>query len=92
MDKVEFKPDSDNAEQGRVQINTEQYFENMPRCVWEYAIGGYQVAHKWLKDRKGRLLTFDELQHYGRVVATLNDTIRIQAEIDVATGSWPLKG
>ena len=91
VDKVEFKPDAGNPEQGRVQINTEQYFERMPAKVWEYMIGGYQVPQKWLKDRKGRLLTFDELQHYGRVVAALNDTIRIQAEIDVAIGSWPLK-
>ena len=72
IDKIEFRPDPDNPEKGRVQINAEQYFEGMPRPVWEYMIGGYQVAHKWLKDRKGRLLTFDELQHYGRVVAALN--------------------
>ena len=54
----------------------------MPRQVWEYTIGGYQVARKWLKDRKGRLLTFDELQHYGRVIAALNETIHLQGKID----------
>lgn len=64
----------------------------MPLGVWEYTIGGYQIAHKWLKDRKGRLLTFDELQHYGRIVATLNETIRLQVKIDAAVGSWPFKG
>ena len=84
VDKIEFSPDSINPEQGRVQINAEQYFEGMPRRVWDYTIGGYKVAHQWLKDRKGRLLTFDELQHYGRIVVALNDTIRLQAEIDAA--------
>ena len=92
VDKFEFKSDPENPEQGRVQINAEQYFEAIPKSVWEYIIGGYPVAHKWLKDRKGRLLTFDELQHYGRVIAALNDTIRLQAEIDAAIGSWPLRG
>ena len=91
VDKIEFRPDPDNPEKGRVQINAEQYFEGMPRPVWEYMIGGYQVANKWLKDRKGRLLTFDELQHYGRVVAALNETIRLQGEIDTTIGKWPLR-
>src|SRR6516225_518212 len=72
VEKIEFKPEPDNPEQGRVHINATQYFDKMPKAVWEYTIGGYQVANKWLKDRKGRLLTFDELQHYGRVVAALN--------------------
>ena len=87
IDKIEFRPDPDNPENGRVHINAEQYFERMPRPVWDYMAGGYQVANKWLKDRKGRLLTFDELQHYGRVVAALNQTIRLQAEIDAAIGN-----
>ena len=82
VDKIEFRADKDKPGQGRVQINTEQYFEGMPRYIWEYKIGGYQVSYQWLKDRKGRLLTFDELQHYGRVVAALNDTVRLQTEID----------
>jgi predicted helicase len=88
--KIEFRADPKNSERGRVQINAEQYFEGVPRRVWEYTIGGYQVAHKWLKDRKGRFLTFDELQHYGHVVATLNATIRLQADIDAAITDWPL--
>jgi predicted helicase len=91
VDRIEFRPDPKNPEQGRLHINADQYFEAMPRRVWEYMIGGYQVAYKWLKDRKGRLLTFDELQHYGRVIAALNETIRLQSEIDAAIGGWPLK-
>jgi Type ISP C-terminal specificity domain len=90
IDKIEFRPDPHDPEKGRVQINAEQYFERMPRPVWEYKIGGYQVANKWLKVRKGRLLTFDELQHYGRVVAVLDETIRLQGEIDTTIGKWPL--
>ena len=90
VDKVEFRPDPADPEQGRVQINAEQYFEGMPRVVWKYVVGGYQVAQKWLKDRKGHLLTFDELQHYGRVIASVNETIRIQARIDEAIPSWPM--
>jgi predicted helicase len=90
VDKIDFRPDRDIPEQGRVQINSVQYFEGMPTEVWEYTIGGYQVANKWLKDRKGRLLTFDELQHYGRVIAVLSDTIRLQTEIDAVIGDWPI--
>ncbi len=77
-------------EGGRVHINASQYFDNVPEAAWQYRIGGYQVAHKWLKDRKGRLLTFDELQHYRRVIAALDDTIRIQGRIDAGIGTWPL--
>lgn len=92
VDKIEFTADPDSAEYGRVQINAEQYFEGMPRRVWEYTIGGYQVPQKWLKDRKGRLLTFDELQHYSRVVAALNDTMRLQAAIDEAISGVRIAG
>ena len=64
VDKVSF-------EDGRVSINAEQYFDGVPEAVWNYHIGGYQVAHKWLKDRKGRLLSFADLQHYQRVISAL---------------------
>ncbi|HVB33945.1 MAG TPA: type ISP restriction/modification enzyme [Patescibacteria group bacterium] len=91
VDKIEFRPDPVNPGQGIVQINVEQHFEGMPLRVWEYTVGGYQVAHKWLKDRKGRLLTFDELSHYGQVIAALAETIRLQKEIDMAIGEWPME-
>lgn len=91
VNKIEFRPDPDNAERGRVQINADQYFEGMPRRIWEYKIGSYQVPYQWLKDRKGRLLTFDELQHYAQVIAVLGETIRLQAEIDMAIGNWPME-
>ncbi len=84
VDKVEFK-------NGRVYINAEQYFDAVGDSTWNYQIGGYQVAHKWLKDRKGRLLTFDDLQHYRNVIAALTETIRVQHEIDALIPGWPLK-
>ena len=83
VDKVSF-------EDGRVSINAEQYFDGVPEAVWNYHIGGYQVAHKWLKDCKGRLLSFADLQHYQRVISALAETIQLQAEIDKAIPAWPL--
>ena len=84
MDKVEYR-------NHRVYINAEQFFDGVPEAVWGYHIGGYQVAAKWLKDRKGRLLSFDDLQHYQRVIAALARTIALQAEIDAAIPGWPLQ-
>jgi hypothetical protein len=62
--------------------------------VWNFHIGGYQVCQKWLKDRKGRQLTYDDITHYQQVVAALGETIRLMAEINTvidAHGDWPLK-
>lgn len=50
--------------------------------LWEYQIGGYQVLHKWLKDRKDRALTLNEVQTYCRIVTALAKTIEVQKEID----------
>ena len=71
-----------DAEEQRVYINEEQHFEGVPPEVWEYPIGGYQVCHKWLKDRKDRCLTLEEIKTYCRIVTALSNTIAIQAEID----------
>lgn len=76
---------------GRVWINGKQYFGNVPPEVWAYQIGGYQVCQKWLKDRKGRQLSYDDLTHYRGIVAALSHTIELQAEIDKAIGGWPLR-
>ena len=54
----------------------------MPLIAWEFYIGGYQVCQKWLKDRKGRKLGFDDLVHYGKMISAIEETIRIMAEID----------
>jgi len=74
----------------RVYINKEQYFEGVSLEVWNFQIGGYQVCHKWLKDRKGRTLTYDELTHYQKIVVALKETIWLMAEIDALIPSWPI--
>jgi len=75
---------------GRVWINQQQYFDNVPPEVWSYHVGGYQVCQKWLKDRKGRQLSYDDLTHYRGIVAALARTIELQSAIDDAIGEWPL--
>jgi predicted helicase len=75
----------------RVYINKTQYFEGVPSQVWEFQIGGYQVCHKWLKDRKGRTLTYDDLTHYQKVVVALKETIGLMEEIDELIPHWPLE-
>ncbi|NJR71821.1 MAG: hypothetical protein HC782_01265 [Gammaproteobacteria bacterium] len=76
---------------GRVYINADQYFDDVPNIVWEYHIGGYQVCKKWLKDRKGRQLSYDDIKHYHGIVASLAETIELQNKIDDAIPSWPLE-
>ncbi|MDP9262867.1 MAG: hypothetical protein M3O85_00940 [Acidobacteriota bacterium] len=83
---------------GRVYINSPsaakldgQYFENVPPEVWEFPIGGYQVCEKWLKDRRGRTLTHDDITHYQKVVTALAETIRLMQEIDAAIPKWPIE-
>lgn len=67
-------------------------FAGVPEEVWNFHIGGYQVCEKWLKDRKGRTLTAEDIAHYQKIVVALNETIRVMAEIDVVIeehGGWP---
>ena len=67
-------------------------FRGVPEPVWHFHIGSYQVCAKWLKDRKGRTLSQDDLTHYQKIVVALNETIRIMAEIDRAIDQhrgWP---
>ena len=68
-----------------------QYFDGVPPEVWEFHVGGYQVCKKWLKDRRGRTLSFDDLTHYQKTVVALNETIRLMAELDRAIPSWPIE-
>ena len=62
---------------GKVYINKTKYFDNIPESVWNFYIGGYQPAQKWLKDRKGRELTFDDILHYQKIVWVLGETQRV---------------
>jgi len=92
-------PDSDwPLERGRVYISADepasrtrgQYFEGVSPEVWDFHIGGYQVCERWLRDRRGRRLTNDDLTHYERIVVALSETIRIMREIDEIIPGWPL--
>jgi hypothetical protein len=67
---------------GNVFINTEQYFGNVPEVAWNFYIGGYQPAQKWLKDRKGRVLTNTDIEHYQKIIVALAETNKIMKEID----------
>ena len=67
---------------GDVWINTDQLFKDVSPEVWTHTIGGYQPAEKWLKDRRGRTLTTDDLRHYQRMLIAIAETQRTMPEID----------
>nr|WP_315151732.1 type ISP restriction/modification enzyme [uncultured Flavobacterium sp.] len=68
--------------EGKVFINETQYFENVPEVAWNFYIGGYQPAQKWLKDRKERKLEFDDIAHYQKIIVALTETDRLMKAID----------
>ena len=67
---------------GSVYINESQYFGNVPQSAWNFYIGGYQPAQKWLKDRKGRKLEYDDILQYQKIIVALTETGRLMKEID----------
>jgi len=69
-------------EDGKVFINETQYFEDVPEVAWNFYIGGYQPAQKWLKDRKDRELQVDDIRHYLKIIVALTETDRLMKEID----------
>jgi predicted helicase len=85
---VSFHGNGDNRveklryDQEKLYINNGQYFEGITPDLWEYQIGGYKVCDKWLKDRKGKRLSLDDIKHYCKVVTALTKTIEIQKTID----------
>jgi len=78
-DAIERKP---VYKSGKVYINDEQYFGNVPEVAWSFYIGGYQPAQKWLKDRKGHTLTNNDIEHYQKIIVALVETNRIMHDID----------
>lgn len=80
IDRPEYKG-------GSVWINKEQCFEDVPETAWSFYIGGYQPAQKWLKDRKGRELTFDDIAHYRKIIAVLLETDVLMKLIDGEGGN-----
>lgn len=79
VEKPEYKD-------GKVFINKKQYFDNVPEIAWKFYIGGYQPAQKWLKYRKGKDLSVEDIFHYQKIIAALTETDRIMKEIDKAAG------
>ena len=75
VDKVKYQD-------GKVYINETQYFSNVQDIAWNFYIGGYQPAQKWLKDRKGRKLEYDDILHYQKIIVALTETDRLMKEID----------
>ncbi len=67
---------------GKVFINKDQYFGQVPEIAWNFYIGGYQPAQKWLKDRKGRELTNEDIEHYQKIIVAMTETNRFMKEID----------
>ena len=83
VDKIRFAPDSSSGgARGRVYINANRYFANVPLAAWEYCVGGYYPAQKWLKDRKGRSLNFDDQRHYRRMLSALARTAELVEKLD----------
>jgi len=89
--QVKIRPKPKPKATGRVYINKTQYFEGIEPEVWEFQIGGYQVLHKWLKDRKGRKLDFNDFFHYQKIVVALKETMRLMGEIDELIPAWPIE-
>jgi predicted helicase len=89
--KIFFEKTTDTT--GKVYINYEktppsgagglQYFSNVPEVAWNFYIGGYQPAQKWLKDRKDRELSYEDILHYQKIIVALTETDRIMREIDL---------
>ncbi len=78
-DNVVTKPTYKN---GHVYINDTQYFSSVPEVAWNFFIGGYQPAQKWLKDRKDRELSYEDILHYQKIIVALTETDRLMREID----------
>jgi len=78
-DTVEKKPEYKDR---KVYINDEQYFGNVPEVAWNFWVGGYQPAQKWLKDRKGRELTNEDIEHYQKIIVVLVETDVLMKKID----------
>ncbi|MBV8822947.1 MAG: hypothetical protein JO123_09175, partial [Ktedonobacteraceae bacterium] len=91
VEKVTYSKPS--CEAGRVWINRTQYFAGVPPEVWDFHVGGYKVCEKWLKDRKGRTLSFEDIRHYQRIVAALAETRALMEQVDEAIDEhdgWPM--
>ena len=81
VDYLRWEWNKDDGYSGNIWINETQCFEGVPTEAWEFYIGGYQPAQKWLKDRKGRTLSFDDIEHYRKIISVLIETKAIMEKI-----------
>ncbi|HEY3320358.1 MAG TPA: type ISP restriction/modification enzyme [Planctomycetota bacterium] len=80
------------ASSGRIYLNrTPQYFENVRPEIWNYHVGGYRVCERWLKDRQGRMLTYDDLTVFQKIVSAISRTLQVIDGIEAVLPGWPLK-
>ena len=79
---IGYEPHTSNDGKGKVWINDTQYFDDVPLMAWEFHIGGYQPAQKWLKDRQNMTLGYEDITHYQQIVEALINTDRLMKEID----------
>ncbi|MCZ8226661.1 MAG: N-6 DNA methylase [Microcystis sp. LE19-84.1B] len=77
-----------NESKQQISINYDQYFAGIPPQIWNFYIGGYQVCQKWLKDRKGRHLSYDDLEHYQQIISILAESIAIMETIDIIINKY----
>ncbi len=84
MGEGDAKVDATRYDDGKIWINKTQYFSDVPKVTWELFVGGYQPAQKWLKDRKGRELSFEDVKHYQKIIKILAETDRIMKTINMA--------
>jgi len=88
VDRPRWEPHGDSAGMGRVWINSAEYFDKVPLSAWEMHIGGYQPAQKWLKDRQGKRLSMDQVEHYQRVITALEKTGEVMQELAANARSY----
>ena len=69
-------------ENGKIYFNDTQYFDNVPQEVWEFYIGGYQVADKWLKDRVNTDISYNEIVQYQNILYAIEETMKLMKDID----------
>lgn len=79
---IGFELTNEDKQTGKVWINDEQYFDGVPLVAWNFYIGGYQPAQKWLKDRRERELSFDDILHYQKIIVALTETDRLMKKVD----------
>jgi predicted helicase len=87
----EWRDASGKTHTGCVFINKTQFFESVAPEIWNFHIGGYQVLDKWLKDRKGRALAYDDITHYQKIVVALHETRRVMNAIDATIPKFPIE-